>query len=176
MAGDSTGDVLSRRINTVREHIRYENAHDLAALMDTFGSEANYHDEPWDEHHMGWEAVRSFYDELLRVLPDLRIEVTNEHVSNDAVIVECVIRGTQQSAWRGLPPTGQQLEFPLCGVYTFDSDGKLAGEKIYYDRATILRQLGVFRETSTSTGRFLLFMNHPIAIVAAWLRGSKRAV
>jgi len=27
--------------------------------------------------------------------------------------------------------TGRRLEFPLCGVYTFDEDGKLAGERIY---------------------------------------------
>jgi len=30
----------SRRLRTVRDHIRHENAHDLAAIMDTFGSSA----------------------------------------------------------------------------------------------------------------------------------------
>ena len=34
----------------------------------------------------------------------------------------------------------------VCGVYTFDEEDRLAGEKIYYDRATVLRQFGVFHD------------------------------
>jgi steroid delta-isomerase-like uncharacterized protein len=174
MEEEISGEALSQRMNTVREHIRLENAHDLPAVMDTFGLAPSYDDEPWNEHHIGRQAVQSFYEELLRVLPDLHIDVRKEHASRDAVIVECVIRGTHKSTWRDLPATGRRLEFPLCGVYTFSRDSKLAGEKIYYDRATILRQLGVFREPTTLGARLLLLMNHPIAILAARLRGSKR--
>jgi predicted ester cyclase len=101
---------------------------------------------------------------------DLNIEIAEEHVSTNAVIVECVIRGTHQGAWRGLPPTRRRIEFPLCGVYTFGEDGKIAGEKIYYDRASVLRQCGVFREPSGLLGRFLMFLNHPITITLAWVR------
>jgi hypothetical protein len=31
-------------------------------------------------------------------------------------------------------------------VYTFDADDRLAGERIYYDLGSVLRQLGVFHE------------------------------
>ena len=175
MAEQIMVEAQSQRVKTVREHIHLENAHDLAALMKTFGSDANYDDRPWDEHHIGREAVQSFYEDLLRVLPDLHIEVTKEHVSGEAVIIECVIHGTHLGTWRDLPPTGRRVDLPLCGVYTFSEDGKLAGEKIYYDRATILRQLGVFREPTTLGGRFLLFVNHPVAILAAWLLRPRRA-
>jgi steroid delta-isomerase-like uncharacterized protein len=170
MSQKLTAEALSQRMSTVREHIRLENAHDLAALMETFGAAASYDDEPWDEHHIGREAVKSFYEELLRVLPDMHIDVRKEHAAGDAVIVECVIRGTHEGTWRGLRPTGRHLEFPVCGVYTFGDDDKLAGEKIYYDRGTILRQLGVFREPTTLSGQFLLLLNHPIAILSTWLR------
>jgi steroid delta-isomerase-like uncharacterized protein len=141
--------------------------------MDTFRSAAVYDDEPWDEHHVGLEAVRPFYEQLLKALPDLQIEVEKEHASSEAVIIECLISGTHGGTWRDLPATGRRLEFPLCGVYTFGEDGKLAGERIYYDRATVLRQCGVFREPTSLSGRFLLFLNHPVTIVSAWLRGSK---
>lgn len=165
----------SDRISTVREHIRFENAHDLAAVMDTFGPTATYDDEPWDEHHAGREAVRSFYEQLLRALPDLEIVVTREHVASEAVVVECVIRGTHGGKWRGLPASGRRIEFPLCGVYTFDEGGKLAGERIYYDRATVLRQFGVFREPTTLGGRLRMFVNHPMSILSAWLRALRRS-
>jgi steroid delta-isomerase-like uncharacterized protein len=176
MAEELNGPAPSERLGVVRDHIRFENAHDLAAVLATFGSSARYDDEPWDEHHLGRDAVRSFYEDLLRALPDLEIEVRKEHASSEAVIIECLIRGTHGGTWRDLPATGRRLEFPLCGVYTFDEDGKLAGERIYYDRATVLRQCGVFREPTSLSGRLLLFLNHPVNIISALLRGSRRLV
>jgi steroid delta-isomerase-like uncharacterized protein len=175
MVEEINREAVGHRLQTVRDHIRLENAHDLAAVMDTFGSTARFDDEPWDEHHKGREAVRSFYEQLLRAVPDLEIEIREEHVSSAAVIVECLIRGTHAGTWRGLPPTRRRIEIPLCGVYTFGEDGKLAGEKIYYDRATVLRQFGVFREPTDLIGRLLLFLNHPIAIMSAWVHGSRRS-
>ena len=118
----------------------------MEGVLATFGDIARYDDEPWNEHHKGRDGVRQFYQQLMSALPDLAIEVQRRHVSEHAVIVEVIIRGTHQGTWRGLPATGRQVEFPLCGIYTFDADDKLAGEKIYYDRGTVLRQLGVFHE------------------------------
>jgi steroid delta-isomerase-like uncharacterized protein len=176
MTEDVNGGAASERLKLVRDHIRFENAHDLAAVLATFGSSARYDDEPWDEHHLGRDAVRSFYEELLRAMPDLEIAIRKEHTSSEAVIIECLIRGTHAGTWRNLPATGRRLELPLCAVYTFDEDGKLAGEKIYYDRATVLRQFGVFREPTSLSGRLMLFLNHPLHIASAWLVGSNRSL
>ncbi|MGZ6971831.1 MAG: nuclear transport factor 2 family protein, partial [Thermoanaerobaculia bacterium] len=74
MAEEPKTDTASAKVRIVRDHIRFENAHDLAAVLATFGSSARYDDEPWDEHHVGRDAVQSFYENLLRALPDLRIE------------------------------------------------------------------------------------------------------
>ena len=175
MAEEINGGAPGEKLKLVRDHIRFENAHDLAAVLETFGPSARYDDEPWDEHHVGREAVRSFYEGLLRSVPDLEIAITNEHESRDAVVIESLIRGTHGGTWRDLPATRRRLEFSLCGVYTFDEGGKLAGERIYYDRATVLRQCGVFREPTSPSGRLLLFLNHPLNILSAWLRGPRRS-
>src|SRR5581483_1274579 len=134
------------RIALVEEHIRLENAHDLEGVISTFGDTAQYDDEPWGEHHKGKDGVRSFYSGLMKALPDLQIIVQHRYVTDDAIIVEVIIRGTHLGAWRSLPATGRRVEIPLCGVYTFDENDRLAGERIYYDRGTVLRQLGVFHE------------------------------
>jgi hypothetical protein len=57
-----------------------------------------------------------------------------------------------------------QIEFPLCGIYTFDNDDRLAGEKIYYDRATLLRQLGVFHEPDCAVGRITTLLMNPLTM------------
>lgn len=85
------------------------------------------------------------------------------------------IRGTHLGIWRGgLPATGRRVEFPLCGVFTFDAEDRLAGERIYYDRATVLRQLGLFHEPEGALGRIVTLLSHPMTIARAVLRTSGR--
>src|SRR6187549_2345189 len=107
------------RLALVEQHVRSENLHDLKAVMATFGAEARYDDEPWGDHRVGREGVRSYYAELLRALPDLVIDVVQRHVAADGIILEVEIRGTHRGAWRNLPASGRQVRFPLCGVFTF---------------------------------------------------------
>ena len=160
----------SARVALVEQHIRLENQHDLEGVLGTFGEGASYDDEPWGEHYKGRDGVYQFYEQLMKALPDLEIVVQRQHVADDAALVEVIIRGTHLGAWRGLPATGRRVEFPLCGVYTFDDEDRLAGEKIYYDRATVLRQLGVFREPTGFWGRIAVLVGHPGTIVKALAR------
>ena len=166
----SVGESTEARIAVVEEHVRCENGHDLEAVMATFGAKARYDDEPWEDHRIGRDGVRSYYTELLRALPDLSIEVRHRHVATDSIVLEVTIRGTHLGPWRGLPATGRPLEFPLCAVYTFDADGRLAGERIYYDRGMVLGQLGLFHEPLRGFGRVATALSHPVTIVRAYLR------
>jgi steroid delta-isomerase-like uncharacterized protein len=163
-------DRQSARIAIVEQHIGLENGHDLEGVLGTFGDNARYDDEPWDEHYTGRNGVRQFYEQLMGALPDLEIKVQHRHVAEDAILVEVVIRGTHLGGWRGLPATGRRVEFPLCGVYTFDADDRLAGEKIYYDRGSVLRQLGVFHEPQSVLGQICTVATHPVTIAGALLR------
>jgi steroid delta-isomerase-like uncharacterized protein len=167
-------DRQSSRIATVEQHIRLENEHDLEGVLRTFGDSARYDDEPWNAHYKGRNGVRAFYEQLMKALPDLEVEVQRRHVSEDAILVEVLIRGTHLGAWRGLPATGRKVNFPLCGVYTFDADDNLAGEKIYYDRGTVLRQLGVFYEPQTMLGQISMLATHPCTIARAFARNLLR--
>jgi len=160
-------DRRSAWIAIVERHIRFENAHDLEGVLGTFGDTARYDDEPWGEHYKGRDGVRQFYEQLMKALPDLEISVLRLHVAEDAIVMEVMIRGTHLGGWRGLPATGRRVEFPLCGVYTFDANDCLAGEKIYYDRGTVLRQLGVFHEPTSLAGQICTLATHPITIVRA---------
>jgi steroid delta-isomerase-like uncharacterized protein len=163
-------DRQSARIAIVEQHIRLENEHDLEGVLRTFGDSARYDDEPWNKHYEGRHGVREFYEQLMKALPDLEIEAQRRHVTEDAILVEVLIRGTHLGAWRGLQATGRRVEFPLCGVYTFDADDNLAGEKIYYDRGTVLRQLGVFYEPQTVLGQISILATHPCTVARAFAR------
>jgi steroid delta-isomerase-like uncharacterized protein len=166
----STQERQAARVAVVEQHIRLENEHDLEGVLRTFGESARYDDEPWGEHYRGHDAVRLFYEQLMKALPDLEIEVQRRYVTDEAIVVEVAIRGTHLGRWRGLPATGRRIEFPLCGVYTFDGDDRLAGEKIYYDRGTVLRQLGIFYEPQSLLGRISILATHPVTMARAFAR------
>jgi steroid delta-isomerase-like uncharacterized protein len=166
---------MAARLAIVDEHIKHENAHDLEGIMSTFGSSARYDDEAWDGHYGGRDGVRTYYEDLLRAVPDLQIDVRRRYAADPVVVVEVVIRGHHCGAWRGLPPTGRPVAFPLCGIFTFDDGDRLAGERIYYDRATVLRQLGIFHEPDGLVGRVEAALMHPVTmagIVRRWIMRS----
>ncbi len=165
---------IAARSRTVEAHLQAENLHDLGGIMQTFGAGARYDDEPWGEHHLGRERVRAYYEQLFRAVPDLAIDVERWHVTDNAVILEVVVRGTHLGPWRGLPGTGRRLAFPLCAVYTFDDTHRLAGEKIYYDRATVLSQIGLFREPGSLAGRIVAALAHPMTLARALARSVRR--
>ena len=158
-------DKRSAHIAIVEEHIRLENEHDLEGVLRTFGDTARYDDEAWGEHHHGRNGVHLFYEQLMHALPDLQIEVQRRHVTDDAILVEVMIGGTHLGEWRRLPATGR-----LSGVYTFDADDRLAGERIHYDRGTVLRQLGVFHEPQSVLGQISILATHPATIARALAR------
>jgi steroid delta-isomerase-like uncharacterized protein len=170
METESNETRLNARLRLVEEHVRLENLHDLDGILGTFGKEARYDDEPWGDHRIGRGEVQLYYKELLAAADDFRIDIRNRYVTEGAVILEVTISGTHTGTWRGLPATGKPVSFPLCGIYTFDSEDRILSEKIYYDRASVLRQLGVFREPTSISGRLLTAINHPVTIAAAFAR------
>jgi steroid delta-isomerase-like uncharacterized protein len=168
MSADSA--LIEARLRRVEEHVAFENQHDLDGVMGTFSPAARYEDTPWGERHNGLKAVRGYYETLVAAMPDLEIEIQDRYPAGQLVILECVIKGTHLGAWRGLPPTGRRLEFPLCAIYTFDDGDLLAGERIYYDRATVLRQLGVLHDPGSMAGRISTAITHPVTLAKAITR------
>jgi predicted ester cyclase len=40
-----------------------------------------------------------------------------------------------------MPPTGRHVEFGMAAFYRVAADGKIAEERYYYDRLTMIQQL-----------------------------------
>jgi predicted ester cyclase len=62
------------------------------------------------------------------------------HHADDAVIVECKFGGTHRGRWAGIAPTGNRVEVESALIFVFEGE-HLVCEKVYFDHATILRQL-----------------------------------
>lgn len=76
---------------------------------------------------------------------DARVDVEGaEYIAGDHVSV-CQFRatGTHDGTFAGVPATGRSINTPFCEVLHLDDDGKATDGRIYYDRLTIMEQLGV---------------------------------
>ena len=80
-----------------------------------------------------------------------------------------MLYGTHEGSFRGLPPTGREFEMRFCAFFVFEED-RLVCERVYFDSATILRQLGIAHDPLTLTGRVATVLNHPLTVGRAVLR------
>jgi steroid delta-isomerase-like uncharacterized protein len=103
-------------------YVRLKNEHDLEGVLGTFGDTARYDDEPWDEHYDRRSGVRLFYEQLIKALPDLEIDIQRRHITDDAILLEVMIRGTHLRGWRGLPCDGESSRIPAIAVYTLSTE------------------------------------------------------
>jgi steroid delta-isomerase-like uncharacterized protein len=138
-----TGAQIAARLAAVDEHVRAEISHDLDSLVATFGDRPFWDDRAANERHDGRDGVRTYYAELFAGFPDFGFDVERRHVAEDAVILEVTVRGTHTGTWKGIAPTRRRVEFPVCAVFTFDETDRIEAETVYFDRMTVLSQLGV---------------------------------
>jgi steroid delta-isomerase-like uncharacterized protein len=157
-----------KREEIVREHMESENVHEFDATLATF-QHPRYELVPNAEVHDGKRAVSRYYQETRSAFPDQRNELIALHHADDAVIAEFVLRGTHEGTFRGLPATGRSFECRMAALFMFERD-RLVCERVYFDSATIQRQLGIAHDPLTLTGRVATVLNHPVTIGRALVR------
>lgn len=145
-----------------------ENAHAFEEAI-AFFDRPRYEVVPTGEVFDGPDRLHDLMHENVTAFPDFRFDVANLHHADDAIVVEGTFRGTQLGAWRGLPATGRRVSFPMLIVFPFDGD-RMLGERLFFDLATALRQLGVARDPSTTTGKVATALNHPVTVGRALAR------
>jgi steroid delta-isomerase-like uncharacterized protein len=134
-------DLTEKREQLVREHMESENTHDFDVTLETF-EHPRYEIVPTGEVYDGAEEVNRYYQETRAAFPDQRNELIAMYHSNDAVIIEFWLRGTHKGELRGMPPTGKSFECKVVAFFLFEED-RLVCERVYFDAATILTQLGL---------------------------------
>ena len=67
----------------------------------------------------GPEDVRRFQSEFRRALPDIHASIEDQIAEGDRVMTRWKIRGTLQGEFRGIAPTGNELELNGIGIFRF---------------------------------------------------------
>ncbi len=135
---------IERQRAIVAAHIAAENAHDWNAVGQTFVQDdrAFYDVVPISTSFKGIDGVRGFYRAISTALPDIRVDVKAAYDCVGCSVREAVISGTHLGDYMGVPATGNPIRIELAAFYLFDEKvEKLIAERIYYDQATVFRQM-----------------------------------
>jgi len=171
-AAEPDQDLRARREAIVVEHMESENRHEFDLTLATF-DHPRYELIGTGEVHDGPTEVAAYFEETRTAFPDQRNELIAMHHSDDAVVVEAMLRGTHLGPFRGLPPTGREFEMQFCAIFVFEQD-RLVCERVYFDLATVLRQLGIAHDPLSLRGRVATVFNHPLTVGQAVARNLLR--
>lgn len=89
------------------------------------------------------EAVQGMYE----AFPDLEMKNDNKFGQGEWVFASYTFTGTHKGPLQGpggktIPPTNKPVKIPLGTALRFEN-GKIAEEHIYFDRLSMLAQLGI---------------------------------
>ncbi|HWB82926.1 MAG TPA: ester cyclase [Bryobacteraceae bacterium] len=131
------------------EHTQHEfSTRDTEATLATMVDDAYVNHVPVMTGGNGRAALRSFYsqDFIPRMPPDTKLTPISRTVGAEQLVDEMIFSftHTQEMPWMlpGVAPTNRYVEVALVAIVRF-RHGKLAREHIYWDQASVLKQIGL---------------------------------
>lgn len=136
------------------EHTKHEFAtRDTEATLETMVEDAYVNHVPVLTGGSGKAALREFYskDFIPAMPPDTTLTPISRTIGENQLVDEMIFAftHTQEMPWMlpGVAPTDRRVEIPLVAIVRF-RDGKVAHEHIYWDQASVLKQLGLLTDES----------------------------
>ena len=134
------------------EHTSHEfSTRDTESTLATMVDDAYVNHVPVMTGGYGKEALRTFYgrDFIPCMPPDTTLTPVSRTVGQDQLVDEMIFSftHTQEMPWMlpGVRPTNRRVEVPLVAIVGF-RDGKLCCERIYWDQASVLKQIGLLND------------------------------
>jgi carboxymethylenebutenolidase len=136
------------------EHTAHEfSTRDTEATLATMVDDAYVNHVPVMTGGYGKDELRAFYstDFIPKMPPDTTLTPISRTVGDEQLVDEMIFSftHTEEMPWMlpGVAPTNKRVEIPLVVIVRF-RDGKLAHEHIYWDQASVLKQIGLIQDES----------------------------
>jgi len=128
-----------RREELLLHLLEAENTPDFARLVDLF-PHPRYELIGTHKVYDGPAQVEQHLKERRSAFPDYRSELIGHHHAADAVIAEVWVQGTHLGMIENIAPSGKAFRCRMAVFFLFERE-RLICERLYFDQATIARQL-----------------------------------
>ena len=88
----------------------------------------------------GPEDVKRFVGEFHEAFPNFQSTLEDQIAEGDKVVTRWRLRGTHQGEFRGMAPTGMEMEINGIGIFRFSPEGKVVESWDSYDQLNLMRQ------------------------------------
>jgi steroid delta-isomerase-like uncharacterized protein len=135
-----------------------ENKAIFRRYVEELGNEGNFDlaDEIFDQYRAhqsdgttlerGPEDVKRFMGEFRSAFPDFHSTIEDMVAEGDKVVTRWRARGTHQGEFRGIAPTGKEIEITGIGIFRFSTEGKVVESWDAMDQLGMMQQLGVVEQ------------------------------
>jgi carboxymethylenebutenolidase len=157
MSNQSENNLSPRQqkmLETFQQHVYAEITGDLTTTLATMNANPYVYHVPTMTGGEGKEGVRHFYANHLVgkfLPPDAEVITLSRTFGEHQLVEEGVARFTHtmmmDSLLPDIAPTGKRVEIAIVVLVGFDADGKITYERIYWDQASVLVQLGLLDPT-----------------------------
>lgn len=129
---------------TLNAYLAAWNEHDIARAGAFLADDVEYFDASFAGLQHGRDAAMEHgIGVFMRGVPDLNWQVRSVPiVASDGIAFEWTLTGTNTGTWGGIPATRQKINLKGITFLRFHN-GKIAYQAVYYDGATLNRQLGL---------------------------------
>ncbi|MGE5679785.1 MAG: ester cyclase [Bacillota bacterium] len=104
---------------------------------------------PFNTKKRGQQGFRDFLNLWFNAVPDAKIDIKNIQATEEWVVVEFTGKGRNEGPFNApegpIMPTGKEVELQFCELFQVRG-GKVIRAKLYFDAASLMRQLGVAPE------------------------------
>lgn len=122
------------------QHRDAEAARDYDGILATFVEDCFLDTVPLGLRSEGRTAVRAAYEKsYFAAFPDLDPDDEDYAFGNDVMVTWGTLKGTSRGEWLGVAPSGGSFAVRFTNVTPF-RQGLMAGERIYFDLATLCEQ------------------------------------
>lgn len=101
------------------------------------------------EEYRGHEGMRNYMTRWTSAFPDAKVTIRKITADEETVVTEFEGKGHHDGVLKlpngEIPPTGRDVDMPFCEIVRV-KNGQIVEGRIYFDSATMLRQLGIEKQ------------------------------
>ena len=134
-------ELRQRRLAVVEEHMNTEVTKEFDRTLATFNGHPRYEIMATGQVFDGPDEVMAYYRTTRTAFPDQRHDGVRLHVTDDAIVAEFDLLGTNLGEFYGRPPTGRSFRVPVIALFLFEGTD-ITNQRIYFDSASLVNQIG----------------------------------
>jgi len=123
-----------------RRYIEEVDNQDNLELVDEIFDRYLAHQPDGSVLERGPEDVKRFAGEFYSAFPDFGSAIEDQIAEGDKVVTRWRARGTHLGEFRGLAPTGEEVEINGIAIFRFSSAGKVVESWDSFDQLSLMRQ------------------------------------